>query len=168
MKKFCLVILTAIFYGAPVFGATTSFQAVEDFLFAQGRANDQESFRSYAEKLKQQFDYICPDTFCEGEYTNLASMNFDCVVETEAGKVSLCAWHFYGSASEVNPTTGSLDYTTQNYTCRFAPMVSVNDFLSFMEKAAMQPAGASGYAGLRDTVIPGRSETLWDVLLNCL
>lgn len=142
------------------------FQLIDEYLYAENRIADHTAYRAHVTSFEKQFDYICPDTFCEGEYVNLESMNFDCTVDTISKTVTTCVWHFYGSESDVNAESGAISYHSDQYDCRFDPNINVDSFLAFMAEAANVPR--MSYKGIRDTKLPGQSNSVWDVLVGCL
>ncbi|MPY87831.1 MAG: hypothetical protein GEU99_07915 [Luteitalea sp.] len=109
--------------------------------------------------LKQNFDYICGDTFCEGEYTNIESLRYRCSVERTTGIIGTCVWVFAASNEEISPWTGKIIADVPAWQCR-SPLVwgtSIHDLLSAL-------SGTSPlYAEL-----PGTDQSLYDGLATCL
>ncbi|MPZ20603.1 MAG: hypothetical protein GEV06_22230 [Luteitalea sp.] len=109
--------------------------------------------------LKQNFDYICGDTFCEGEYTNIESLRYRCSVEGLTGTIGSCVWVFAASNEEVSPSTGKIIVDVGTWRCR-SPIVrgtSIHDLLSAL-------AGPSPlYATLPET-----DRSIYDGLVTCL
>jgi hypothetical protein len=109
--------------------------------------------------LKQNFDDICGDTFCEGEYSNIESMRYRCSVEKNAGTIGSCVWVFAASNEEINPRTGKVVVDAQAWRCR-SPLASGTHILDFLSALA----GTSPmYATL-----PATTRSIYDGLTNCL
>jgi hypothetical protein len=122
-------------------------------------AADIDAWYTMIYNLKQNFDYICGDTFCEGDYTNIESLRYRCSVERLTGTIGRCVWVFAASNEEVSPSTGKIIVDVRAWRCR-SPIVrgtSIHDLLSAL-------AGPSPlYATLPET-----DQSLYDGLVNCL
>jgi hypothetical protein len=117
--------------------------------------------------LGAQFDAICGDTFCEGDYSNLTSLGIECSVAVATEKVGDCVWTFAGSATTVDEDTGALSISKDVFACHLGLDGTATDLATFLATASK--SGASGYEGLRSATIPGqRGQTLMDVLQTCL
>ena len=57
-----------------------------------------EAWFTLTAQLNHDFDDICGDTFCEGDYSNIESLRFRCSVEQTTGRVGRCLWIFAGSS----------------------------------------------------------------------
>ncbi len=128
------------------------------------------SLRGYydaLDSLKAQFDLICGDTFCEGEFSNLSSLGLDCSVNTATHRVGQCVWTFAGSYADVNPRNGRVSMTRHVQVCQLGFEGTSAELAAFL-----RAAGEPGYGnqGLRDVAIPGRfdGKALMDVLGDCL
>jgi hypothetical protein len=120
---------------------------------------DIDAWYTMVYNLKQSFDYICGDTFCEGEYTNIESLRYRCSVDGLTGRIGSCVWVFAASNEEVSPWTGRIIVDVRAWRCR-SPIVrgtTIHDLLSAL-------AGPSPlYATLPET-----DQSLYDGLVNCL
>ena len=83
-------------------------------------AEHYEGWYTAAYGLRRDFDAICGDTFCGGDYTNLQPLRFACSVEAATGRVSRCVWSFAGSNETVNPLTGAIAVDAPVFRCRIA------------------------------------------------
>lgn len=140
---------TPSFAGAASYGpleSMTSFEAVEAF--------------------KDQFDMICGDTFCEGEFSNLQFMGFDCAIEMTTKKVGQCLWTMSGSYADVVPATGKIKLTKKFFACDLHFKGNEADLEAFLAKASK--GGDSGFQGLWEVTIPGTTKTMLDVISDCL
>src|SRR5688572_27357800 len=67
--------------------------------------------------LKADFDVICGDTFCEGDYSNYESLGFRCSVEQNTGTLGECVWIFAASNEEIASSTGEVRVHTETWRC---------------------------------------------------
>lgn len=109
--------------------------------------------------LNQQFDDVCGDTFCEGDYSNIQSLRFRCSVDNRNGVIGECVWVFAASNEDINPTTGAITVDAQSFTCRvpLAPRTTLSAFL----------AALSGPDPLR-APLPKSTRSIYDGLADCL
>jgi len=112
-------------------------------------------------RLRNEFDAICGDTFCEGDFANYESLGFRCSVEQRAGTLGECVWIFAASSDEVVPETGAIAVESEAWRCPMplAPETSAAEFLA----ALSIPGERSLYAPL-----PGTDRVLYDGLTDCL
>ena len=110
--------------------------------------------------LEDDFDRICGDTFCEGEYSNIQSLRFRCSVDRATGRIGMCAWMFAASNEEIDPATGRIKVSQRGFwRCR-APLVPGTTIEAFI--AALQ-VDAPLHAPL-----PSTTATMMDGLIDCL
>ncbi|RYZ12813.1 MAG: hypothetical protein EOO70_08945, partial [Myxococcaceae bacterium] len=109
--------------------------------------------------LKDNFDDICGDTFCEGDYSNIQSLRFQCSVNSGTGVIGQCVWVFAASNEELNPSTGEISVQTQTWTCQ-SPLAIGTTMSSLL-------TALSGTSPLYAT-LPGTSTTIYDGLVDCL
>ncbi len=111
-------------------------------------------------ELAQDFDDICGDTFCEGEFSNIESLRFRCSVDPATGRIGMCAWMFAASNEEIDPVTGRIRVSQRGFwRCR-APIVRGTTIEQFVD--ALQ-GGEPLYAPL-----PMTTKTMMDGLIDCL
>ncbi len=79
------------------------------------RAN-QTKWQNGQAALKLGFDNICGDTYCDGDFGDIQSMDFNCSVTKSTGKVKSCVWNFAGSYSTVG-SKGTADDTSKAWSC---------------------------------------------------
>lgn len=65
------------------------------------------------------FDDVCGDTFCSGDFTDLASLQIACAVTKSSGNVKGCAWSFAGSYTTI-ASSGDLALVSRAWTCPVA------------------------------------------------
>jgi hypothetical protein len=80
---------------------------------------DQDQWFEVERALNQQFDDICGDTFCEGEYTNITPLSVACAVTSKSGKIKDCAWTFAASTLDVDARTAALVVDAPTFECHF-------------------------------------------------
>lgn len=112
-------------------------------------------------RLRDEFDAICGDTFCEGDFSNHESLGFRCSVESSAGTIGQCVWIFAASTDDVLAETGEIAVETAAWRCRMpiADGTLATDFLA----ALSSPDERALYAPL-----PGTDRVLFDGLIDCL
>lgn len=117
--------------------------------------------RAYALEaaLTREFNALCADTWCEGDYSNYRVMEFRCAVLAHRGTVQRCVWVIAASELRVQAGTGQLEVDNGRWTCRLAlqPGIPVEDFHASLEA----PGGLTG-------PLPGLDHGLFEVLPDCL
>jgi hypothetical protein len=110
-------------------------------------------------KLNRNFDDICGDTFCEGDYSNIQALRFACSVDSVNGEVAQCVWGFAASEENVDSQTGRVLVNLPSWRCvaPLAPHTTVSQLISAL--AGDEPL----YAAL-----PGTSLSIYDGLIDCL
>lgn len=121
----------------------------------EGDVAEAYSTASYA--IKNEFDAICGDTFCEGDYTNLQSLSFRC--SSNAGTLGACSWTFAGT--EVSRLASGLHKE------KGAPFVCKIPVVGTAAELAAALAPADNGTRLFERTLPGGG-TLNDALGNCL
>ncbi|NVJ07060.1 hypothetical protein HUW63_17650 [Myxococcus sp. AM001] len=120
---------------------------------------DIEAWYQLSASLKQNFDDICGDTFCEGEYSNIESLRFRCSVNALTGRIGQCVWVFAASNEEVDPATGAVTVDAQTWACQvpLAPRTTMQQLLTAL--AGTSPLYAT---------LPRTQTTIYDGLGDCL
>ena len=111
--------------------------------------------------LRDDFDDICGDTFCEGDYNNYESLSFSCSVDQGSGILAECVWVFAASIEEVDPVTGRIDVQGRTWRCQLplAPDTPLVDFLQTLTSSDDRPLF---------TPLPASAQTPYDGLIDCL
>lgn len=110
--------------------------------------------------LRQDFDDICGDTFCEGEFSNIQSLRYDCSVNQVTGRIGMCAWVFAASNEEIDPVTGRITIAQRGFwRCR-TPLVAGTTIEQFVDALQVE---RPLYAPL-----PNSAKTIMDGLIDCL
>jgi len=118
-----------------------------------------EAWYGITTQLRRQFDEICGDTFCEGDYSNLQPLRFQCSVDARSRRIGACVWSFAGSQESIDPATGHITVQPGFWQCHMplAPQTSLDRLLAALDDP--QPL----YARL-----PGTERTVLDGLIDCL
>jgi hypothetical protein len=106
--------------GATPINTTTSATPtyVDASAYYATAANQAKWTASYAE-LAAGFDFVCGDTFCSSDYSDLQSMQLACAITRSTGNIKGCTWAFAGSFTTV-ATSGELALTSKSWQCPVA------------------------------------------------
>lgn len=109
--------------------------------------------------VRQNFDDICGDTICEGEFPNIQAMDYNCAVDRTNGKLSQCMWTFLATSSRAPTREGQVQTDVHAWHCisPLAPNTHAKELL----------AALGGWKPIW-TPLPGTSTTLWDGMLDCM
>lgn len=118
-----------------------------------------EAWYTTMHRLREQFDDICGDTFCEGDYSNLQALRYTCSVDRVSGILGQCVWAFAGSIDEVDPYNGRVLVDARAWQCLtpLAPRTTVAQLLTVF--AGGSPLHAP---------LPGTDRSIYDGLVDCL
>jgi len=123
--------------------------------------DDVNRWYSLTAALRNDFDNICGDTFCEGDYSNYESLGFRCSVGQAGGSFAQCMWVFAASIEDIDPATGNLDVHGEIWHCPMplAAQTSPSQLLEALSAPGEQPLFAP---------LPGSQLSLYDGLTSCL
>ena len=109
--------------------------------------------------LRRNFDEICGDTFCEGEYSNIQPLRYRCSVHRSSGRIGMCIWIFAASHEEIEPASGKIGVQRAFWQCRtpLAAGTTIDQLLDALAGAA--PLHAP---------LPGTQRSVMDGLIDCL
>jgi hypothetical protein len=143
---------------AVVHGATDTANYVDIGSYLTGDA-DIDAWYAITSQLRKNFDDVCGDTFCEGDYSNIESLDYRCSVDKTTGVIGRCIWVFAASNEEVNARTGHILVDNQHWRCRspLAPKTRVADLIAALNVS--NPIRA---------MLPGSSRSIYDGLVDCL
>ena len=68
-------------------------------------------------RLRQDFDEICGDTFCEGDYSNIQALRFVCSARAASGEIGQCVWSFAASDERIKPRAGHVRVAIPGFRC---------------------------------------------------
>lgn len=117
---------------------------------------DPSQWRAVVDGVQEGFDRICGDTFCEGDWSNIESLAFECSVSEKLGKVRECVWAFAASDAAVAPADGAVHTQVPFFVCRVRPKATGPELVAAL---ASDPL----YAPL-----PGLGTSFYDALGECL
>jgi hypothetical protein len=111
--------------------------------------------------LNDDFDVVCGDTFCEGDFSNYQPLRLRCSVEEHAGTIGRCVWVLAASNEEIAASTGDIEVDARIFLCEMpiAPHTAVTDLV----EALSAPSGRA-----IDAALPGTDRSLYDGLVECL
>ena len=118
-----------------------------------------EAWFTLTAQLRQNFEDVCGDTFCEGDYSNIESLRLRCSVLQESGRIGSCVWIFAASNEDIDPAFGRILVQTQTWQCRL-PLAPRTDIGTLM-------AALAGDSPLFAT-LPGTQTTIYAGLGDCL
>ncbi|MBD8897846.1 hypothetical protein [Rhodanobacter sp. DHG33] len=121
--------------------------------------DDINTWYSIADALRRDFDSICGDTFCEGDYSNIAALRFACSADAATGEVGQCVWSFAASDERIGTRRGRIHAAIPGWRCvsPLAPHTTVRELLAAL--AGAHPLHAP---------LPRTGATLYDGLSDCL
>ena len=146
----CLVPAAALAADRPGYGDAVEFFETE----AQ-----YEAWFTLVRNLRRDFDWICGDTFCEGDYSNIQPLRFGCSVHRSSGRVGMCVWTFAASQEEIAQATGRIGVQRAFWECRM-PLGAGTRIDQLLDALAVD---APLYAPL-----PGQQRSVMDALIDCL
>jgi len=117
------------------------------------------AFDAMERALVRGFDYICGDTFCEGDHGNLRALQLRCAVNQTDGRVQGCLWSFAGSYAWVERDSPLPMADARTWACPL-PLVPGTPLPVLL-------ALLSGRDAL-DTPLPGSGRSTYDALTDCL
>lgn len=77
-----------------------------------------EAFNDLENRLDQDFDQICGDTYCEGEYSDYQPLRYRCSVRQRDGVLGQCVWTFAASEVSIDPASGQLQVDARLWQCQ--------------------------------------------------
>lgn len=120
--------------------------------------SDIDAYYAMTSNLRREFDDVCGDTFCEGEYTNYQPLRFTCSQGADK-KIGSCTWTFAASDTSLL-SSGTHKVTRAPFTCTIPVVGTMRELAS-----TLAPGGSTR---LFERKLPGTTETLNDALGRCL
>jgi len=118
-----------------------------------------ESWLKLTQTLRGDFDQVCGDTFCEGDYSDLQPLSLRCSVAVKTGALHACTWSFAGSLGRVTSSTGTLKISSRGYACAL-PVTGTLE-------ALLQALNAPGDLPALRRPLPGSARSIYDALGDC-
>ncbi len=107
-------------------------------------------------RLNERFEDVCGDSFCEGDYSDIAGLGLSCAVEQTTDRVAKCTWSFAAADTAVD-SRGHLTAGTKLMTCPIAIDASAAELT--LALAVDDPLQAQ---------LPGQNTSFYDALVGCL
>jgi hypothetical protein len=107
-------------------------------------------------ELDREFNNLCGDTFCGGDYSNLTPLRLTCAVSSKAGKIKDCAWTFAGSLASVGSKTAAIAVDAPTFECHIQPKTTVAHLVTLL----------SGSTDAIHLALPGTT-SIYDALGEC-
>jgi hypothetical protein len=140
--------------------AAASYADVEEWANEQGD-DAWQTWMGIIGTLRQDFDDVCGDTFCGGDYSNLEPLRFRCSINTTTQVLKNCSYVFGGSYEVVNPTTGTIKVNAKTFSCHISVTgIKLSDFESTLT--------AAGSTAPLQRTLPGKSESIYSSLIGCI
>jgi hypothetical protein len=140
--------------------ATASYADVEEWANEQGD-DAWQTWMGITSTLKHDFDDVCGDTFCGGDYSNLEPLRLRCSLNTATQVLKNCSYVFAGSYETVNPSTGTIKVNAKTFSCHISVTgIKLSDF-----ETTLTAAGTT--APLQRT-LPGKTESIYSSLIGCI
>jgi hypothetical protein len=110
---------------------TATYVEMQDYLPTW---QEQNAWRNTRYALKREFNDVCGDTFCSGEYTNIESLNYRCSVNTSTGIIGECVWVFAASEEDIDPNNGKVVVKPRVWQCvsPLAPSTSAQELVAVL------------------------------------
>ncbi|MDB5768403.1 MAG: hypothetical protein JWQ61_3217 [Collimonas fungivorans] len=155
MAALLCTIGTLTFCAAPAATAAAYVDAVD----YPGQGQGWDAFYDLERRLQRDFDYICGDTICEGEFSNMQALRYRCSVQQADGMMGECVWTFAASNAEIDAASGKVVVDARTWACR-TPLAAQTPVATFYSALA-------GDSPLR-APLPGTNRTIFDGLFDCL
>ncbi|HEY0251191.1 MAG TPA: hypothetical protein VGC41_06670 [Kofleriaceae bacterium] len=126
----------------------TSYSFIEDM------TGNYDGWFGINRQLAANFDDVCGDTFCEGDWTNIQPLRVYCSVTSKRGDIKDCAWAFTASTHEVNGD-GKVLADAVTFQCHFKPATTATKLIA-----------ALGGTDPLHTTLPGMG-SIYDAIGDC-
>jgi hypothetical protein len=163
MRHFSLAVLAALLpaCASPTVTEPTASTEAEvtttTYYEMTSRLSDADLDRWYTARagLLTGFDDVCGDTFCEGDFSNLAHVALGCSI-TQSGYVKECTWVFGGSIEYIGKL-GGYTIDARTFACTVPVQAQSSAFL-----------GALGTSNPLRAPLPTTGASFYDSLMGCL
>ena len=134
--------------------STTTYVDILDF-----SKTDQGQWYDLIHNLNSQFDQVCGDTFCEGDYANIQPLTFSCSVSSIRGNVKDCAWTFAAANVDVDQRNANIIIDAPTFQCHFQMKTTAVKLTSILAGADALHAALPG--------APTATPSIYDQLSEC-
>lgn len=139
----------------PPADAQGPYVELQDYLWNGG--GDGDAWSNVRRTLNKNFDDVCGDSFCEGEYSDVYGLRFACAVDTAKNKVRNCSWSFAMTETSVD-AGGRVQAAVDTRTCS----------VSFSNVNPATLVSALNNDDPLNTRLPGKKVSLYETLIGCL
>jgi hypothetical protein len=148
------ILACALAASGPLYAAPTYVDAIEHLGWPEAYA-----WYDLTDRLQRDFDSVCGDTFCEGEFSNIQAMGYRCSVEDASGAIGECGWTFTAANQDVDPRNGALLIDARHWQCRTA-LPKGTTLATLMRALDVDHP--------LDAALPGGRDSIYDGLTECL
>ncbi|HEU4538712.1 MAG TPA: hypothetical protein VFS00_31540, partial [Polyangiaceae bacterium] len=134
---------------------TPAYHDITEVLTEEGEL---DAFIALRRRLADDFDQICGDTFCGGDYPDLRPVHLACSASAGRAYVKECVWTFGGSYGAVDGPSGAVRVAASTFACRIPVGAGATAFLATLGES-VDPL----YEPL-----PGQDASVADALSGCL
>ena len=138
----------------PPSSTKTFYSELGDYLWSTG--GDADGWHNITSTLNKQFDDVCGDSFCEGDFSDYSGLRFSCAINANTKKVSRCTYTFAAAELDVD-AKGAIQSTIKNDRCYVDVNATQTDFITALSVA--DPLNAK---------LPGKTTSIYDALVGCL
>lgn len=140
----------------PPTSSGSAFESLDARVAASVVVTDDAMWRAAQAKLREGFNDVCGDTFCEGDYADIEALRISCAVDNDTDRLAGCQWTFAMADTHVT-SRGKLAVTSETRTCAIPVNAKVTDFLTAL--AVSDPL---------DAPLPGGAPAIYESLIDCL
>ncbi|WP_115554542.1 hypothetical protein [Xanthomonas arboricola] len=154
-----LLLLLLLSLAAQVAAAATPLPTYVDAVDWPANGEGWEAFSDLEQRLDRDFDNICGDTFCGGEFSDYQPLRFRCSVHSVTGVVRSCIWTFGASEISVDPRSGYLRSDSRVWRCTAPLRAGTRLDEMYRVLAVTNPLFEP---------LPGGAPPIYDGLIGCL
>lgn len=120
---------TDTFGGDEQDSSSTTYTQIQEF----GQNGAEEAWYGITSTLNGQFNDVCGDTFCEGDFSNITPLRLFCSVTSKQGKIHDCAWTFTAALHEIDPLNAKVAVDAVTYQCHFKPATTGTKLIALLQ-----------------------------------
>ena len=143
------------------FQSSAALVTAESYLADQGQ-NYLQRLSNIVNRLNDDFNLVCNDSYCHGIYDLFKPLSIQCFVESTSGTVEYCVWAIAKSRSWV-AGNGKVSNDGQIYFCEFLPKMTIQQMIDKIEFTR-----APGQTPYLSVILPGVEQSLAQSLARCL
>lgn len=118
-----------------------------------------EAFSDLEQRLAHDFDQLCGDTFCEGDYSDYRPLRYRCSVRQRDGVIGECIWSFGASEASIDADTGRVVVDARLWHCRTPLQPQTRVHVLYAALSGERPLFAP---------LPHSEHSINDGLIDCL